>query len=247
MMIFKRMFHLQREMLVLGRSGLLLPLLLLLPHNGQGMDGCKGFGKDVFGDYGRDYWKCGDICTYHKSQCSCGGEEIGVGDNKWCCGGVNCEGGKCLEWREKPWWKQSYPGERYKEGDDPYYCAKWSPAVCTTGVVQNLNESCAGECNYHPEDEGRNEWASRSYVAACSNNTICVKEGEGKTNPNDRTYKPTICTGDASCDGELQWCQSEERKNETCPSGFTRCPGLNRNKSMSGQCIDPALNTIKVL
>ena len=44
-MIFKRMFHLQREMLVLGRSGLLLPLLLLLPHNGQGMDECEGMRK----------------------------------------------------------------------------------------------------------------------------------------------------------------------------------------------------------
>ena len=182
------------------------------------------------------------ICTYHKSQCSCGGEEIGVGDDKWCCGGVNCEGGKCLEWEEKPDWEQSFPGGRFKEEDGLWYCAKWSPAVCTTGVVQNLNESCAGECNYHPEDIFRNTYASRSYVAACSNNTICVKEGEGTTEViYDPTYKPTICTGDASCDGELQWCQSEERKNETCPRGvghdFTRCPGLNGNKSMSGQCI----------
>ena len=140
----------------------MLPLLLL-PHNSQGMDGCKG---GHMGKWGTRYWKCGDICTYYKEQCSCGGEEIGVGDDKWCCGGVNCEGGKCLEWK---WWA--------KEGDNPDYCAKWSPAVCTTGVVQNLNESCAGECNYHPEDEDRNYEASRSYVAACSNNTICVKEG----------------------------------------------------------------------
>ena len=120
----------------------------------------------------------------------------------------------------------------------PWRCAKWSSAVCTTGVVQNLNESCAGKCNYHPEDEHRNSLASRSYVAACSNNTICVKEGEGKTGDLIGNYKPTICTG-ASCKGELQWCQSEERKNETCPNKFTRCHGLNRNKSMSGQCIEP--------
>ena len=39
----KQRFHLQREMHVLWRSRLLLLLLLLLPQNGQGMDGCKGF------------------------------------------------------------------------------------------------------------------------------------------------------------------------------------------------------------
>ena len=238
-------------MLELGKSGL-LPLLLLLPHNSQGMDGCEVGYSDGYGDFGREYWKCGDVCTYYKEQCSCGGEKIRFGNGEWCCGGVNCEGGKCLEWAEK--WTfvdgtYGNHGERFKEGDGPQHCAKWSPAVCTTGFVQNLNKSCAGECNHHPEDIYRNWRASRSYVAACSNNTICVKEGEGTTEViYDPTYKPTICTGDASCDGELQWCQSEERKNETCPRlltetrtyEFTRCPGLNRNKSIStGQCIHP--------
>ena len=208
-------------MLELGRSGLLLALLLHLPHNGQGMDGCER------GHWGAEYWKCGDICTYRKEKCSCGGKRFNVERSKWCCGGVNCEGGKCLEW-ENSW---------NREGDQPKYCAKWSPAVCTTGVVQNLNESCLGECNYHPEDKHRNSKANRSYMAACFNNTICVKEGARNTGyPHE--YKPTICRGDSGCDGELQWCQSEERKNETCPGDLTRCPGLNRNQSISGQCIE---------
>ena len=104
-----------------------------------------------------------------------------------------------------------------------------------------LDES--NNCNYHPEDRERNRWISASSVAACSNKTICVKEGEGITGYHNASYyhnyKPTICTGNASCKGELQWCQGEERKNETCPGWFIRCPGIsNKTKSLSGQCID---------
>ena len=165
-----------------------------------------------------------------------------------------------------------WTGERYNEGDEypEYNCAEWSPAECTNGVVKSVNETCAGKCNYHPEDVARHvsvdyrSWqlTSRSYVAACSNKTICVKEGgkynrkwekwEDKWDKRDKwdedakwEYKYTICTGNSRCQGELQWCQSKERKTEKCPDGFKRCPGIgsnnkgiNRTKSVFGQCIE---------
>ena len=54
-------------------------------------------------------------------------------------------------------------------------------------------------------------------------------------------YKPTICTGNASCEGELDWCREEERKEEKCSDGFTRCPDKkegNGTKSIPGQCFE---------
>ena len=59
------------------------------------------------------------------------------------------------------------------------------------------------------------------------------------------SYKPTICTGNSSCGGELTWCREEERKEEKCPFRFAHCPGIrsnkkggNRSKSISGQCVE---------
>ena len=78
-------------MFVFCKSRLLLPLLLLLPHNNQGMDGCQG-------EYGSDYWKCGDVCTYYEEQCTCGNSTFKHADGKWCCG-TNCTGGNCLRWK----------------------------------------------------------------------------------------------------------------------------------------------------
>ena len=80
-----------------------------------------------------------------------------------------------------------------------------------------LDES--NNCNYHPEDRERNRWISASSVAACSNKTICVKEGEGITGYHNASYyhnyKPTICTGDASCKGELHCSGARERRERT--------------------------------
>lgn len=227
-------------MLVLRKSRLLLPLLLLLPHNNRGMDGCQG-------KYGQNRWKCGDVCTYIEAQCTCGNSTFKQGDGKWCCS-TNCTGGNCLRW---------------KEGGSPWDCLERSPAICTTGVALNLTESCGSKykCNENQQDAHRNLYSSRSHLAACADNRTCVKEGEGATAGNwdgmglTSGYKPTICTGDSSCEGELAWCKKEERKNENCleigQSGgveFTRClPTLvggkkkkddSQTKWIPGQCIE---------
>ena len=78
----------QRAMFVLGRSRLLL-LLLLLPHNSQGMDGCEG-------EFAQMWWRCGDVCNaaYPSRSCICGDTKIWYSEDKWCCG-TNCTGG-CL-------------------------------------------------------------------------------------------------------------------------------------------------------
>ena len=181
-------------MLVLGKSRLLLPLLLLLPHNSQGMDGCEK----------RDEWRCGDKCIYFIAECSCGGETIKYSEAKFCCAS-NCT----------------------------------SDGICANGSALNLTQSCNGSCNYYGDDENRHWRRSRSHVAACGDTTTCIKEGEGKSS----YYKPTICTGDSSCEGELAWCKKEERKEEKCPSLFTRCsPSLGgskkkRGNGIPGQCI----------
>ena len=231
-------------MLVLERSRQLLPLLLLLlPHNSQGMDGCQGkisSGVHAGENYWmRDYWKCGDVCTHYKSQCSCVGEKLNHDDTKWCCGGTKCTSGTCSKWMRG-----------YKEGSDPYYCTEWSPAICTTGVALNLNQVCNGSCNENVLDDKRNSMSSRSFVAACNNDNICVKEGEGFTHSLG-TYRPTICTGDSSCEGELDWCREEKREEEECPTNlfgrnlFTRCLRIsstnkvgNGTKYIPGQCIE---------
>ena len=209
-----------------------LLLLLLLPHNSQGMDGCH-----LDGEWGSLYWRCGDVCTSEYAgtklgTCTCGNSTFGWNEGKWCCG-KNCTGG-CLKWEEG-----------HKDGDDPFRCAEWEPVICSTGVALNLNQSCQGSCNYYGGDESRNYLIRRSYAAACANTSTCVKEGEGITGARGYTYKPTICTGDYSCEGELDWCREEERKEEKCPEGFIRCPGIgnnaeggNRSKSIPGQCIE---------
>ena len=235
---FDQSFHLQRAMWLLGGSKLMFPLFLVLPHNTLGMDGCQG-------DHGGLYWRCGDVCTSAassylrtKQDCTCGSSTFGQQDGKWCCGGTNCTGG-CLRWNRG-----------YKDGDYPWYCAEWTPAICTTGVALNLTQKCQDTCNYYGEDKYRNEYNSRSYVAVCTNTSICVKEGEGKTR--DDNYRPTICTGNSTCEGELAWCKKEERKNERCLVNdygiqFTRCsPTLGGGKKkhesetngIPGQCID---------
>ena len=178
--------------------------------------------------------------------CTCGNSTFSHGDGKWCCG-TNCTGGSCLRWGKKEKWVNgtwSIHGEDAKEGDHPKYCDEWLPAICTTGIALNLTESCGGFCNYYGEDKNRNFLDSRSYVSACSNTSICVKEGEG--------YRRTICTGDSSCEGELDWCREEERKEEKCPGessymnefGYSKCPGISNIEGGNGknftlfQCID---------
>ena len=122
--------------------------------------------------------------------------------------------------------------------------------MCTNGVALPLDQSCDGSCNYHPSDERRDYESSRSHVAACVNTNTCAKEGIGSLT--GATYIPTICTGDSSCEGELAWCKNDERKNEICQFGFTRCsPTLGGSKKkvgessleanrIPGQCINPA-------
>ena len=227
-------------MLVLGKSRLLLPLLLfLLPNKTQGMDGCQG-NIDLYGfNPLLNHWRCGDVCTHKDEDCICGNSTLRRGNSSWCCG-TNCTGGNCLRWKSG-----------HSEGDGPWNCAEWLPAICTTGVALNLNESCQGDCNYYNTDVDRS-YGSRSYVPACVNASICVKEGDGTTNPIDfqtNPYRAIICTGNSSCEGELDWCREEGRKNETCPRGVPqantiRClrigskvEGGNGTKSIPGQCI----------
>ena len=164
------------------------------------------------------------MCLSSKEPCFCGNSNFSYDDGKWCCA-TNCTGG-CHRWEEG-----------YKEGDDPDDCLEWQPGNCTTGVALNLTESCgqSHRCNYpgqHIATGYRDD--SRSYVAACANTSTCIKER-------------TICTGDSSCEGELDWCRGEERKEEKCFKGFIRCPGIGSNgegrngtKSIPGQCIDQA-------
>ena len=177
----------------------------------------------------------------------------GCGDSYyWRCGDI------CIHARGSSWYKPAQPchcdGEVFGPDAGKWCCGgtnctggQWSPAICTNGVALNLNQSCqGGECNYHSEDINRNWLNARVYAAACTNTSTCVKEGEGKTRYG--TYKQTVCTGDSSCEGELDWCREETRKNETCPAGFTRClPSLgrgskkmggNKTKSIPGQCIE---------
>ena len=223
---------LQRTMLAEGRSRLLLLLLLMLPHNIQAMDGCQ---RSLF-------WRCGDVCTSAhegtKQDCTCGDTKFGPGDSMWCCG-TSCTGG-CSRWR---------PGGGTAITPHPTWCAEWSPAKCADGIALHLSQSCKERCNEHLTDKDRNYYSSRSYVAACTNTSTCVKEGEGISSVG--TFTPTICTGNSSCEGELTWCKKEERKNETCPSvftvPFTRCsPTLGGRKEkdssgtslIPGQCID---------
>ncbi len=220
-------------MLVLGKSMLLLPLLLLLPHNSQGMDGCEGHIIDKDG-YMRNDWRCGDKCIDSRAECSCGGEKIKSNEAKFCCAS-NCTAGSCIRWKKG-----------HSEGGRHVYCAVWSPGNCIDGDVHNLTKSCNGSCNYYRQDEYRNFRSSRSHVAACGDTKTCIKEGEGRTGLPGLTanYKPTICTGDSSCKGELAWCEKEERKEEKCPEGFIRCsPSLGGSKNKSGngipgQCIE---------
>ena len=125
---------------------------------------------------------------------------------------------------------------------------KW----CCNNVALNLSESCEGRCNYYPNDNGRNGLVPRAFVPLIcgGNKTTCVQEGEGGNYYGD--YKPTICTGNSSCNVELTWCRGQERKEEKCPKQShwsddrIRCPGIrskkkagNSTKSIFGQCVEP--------
>ena len=240
-------------------------LLLLFPFNSDAMDGCQN----------KDFWRCGDVCISADSwitrqDCNCGNTTFNVDAGKWCCAS-NCTGGSCLRWKRPgierggiklvlQWlWKGTNSPDYCAECKSGDYCAEWSPVKCTNGVALNLTQSCNGTCNFFGGDKHRNYLTSRSYVAACSNNTsICTKEGEGKAIFGKEEYRPTICSGDPSCAGELDWCREEGRKNEEClggdgtvdikdtlPQKFTRClrigsnkDGGNQTKSIPGQCIE---------
>ena len=247
--------HFQRSMRAAGRSRLLL--LLLFPTNNEATDGCSK----------PDYWRCGDVCISADpwvtiQDCNCGQTTSNIDDGKWCCGS-NCTGGECLRW-EHGFKKPGAGGELlaaqvlWKGADSLDFCAEWSPINCTTGVALDLNQSCNGSCNFYGGDIHRNRWRSRSHVGVCVNTNICVKEGEGNALLGGLDYKPTICSGDSSCVGELDWCREESRKEEKClggdgsiptknhtPQKFVRClrigsnkVGGNGTKSIPGQCIE---------
>ena len=156
-------------------------------------------------------------------------------------------------WKEKT--KSFWHTQYYSEEDGPSFCEEWSPAICTNGVALPLSQRCNGRCNFYPEDPWRNADSSRSHLPACSEANSCVKEGEGKTGWQSwqtvdvtyihNTFKQTMCTGIQNCDGELTWCQMDERRNEAClQSGHTRCvPTLGggkrgSNDQVPGQCIE---------
>ena len=201
-------------MIAVGRGRFLLPLLLLLL--------LPHSTQGMDGCNGRSQWRCGDHCISEEEQCTCGNETFSHEDLKWCCKGVNCTGGSCSK-RDR--WER---------------CVKWSPGICSSGVALSLSQSCDGQCNYFSNDRDRNHLTSRSTIGACNNKSMCVKEGEHSHDD----YKPTICTGNPGCEGELSWCSDEARKEEECPDGFVRCLSTSRNqkaenktKSIYGQCI----------
>ena len=179
------------------------------------MDDCKLGNVDLYGtDHGYAYWKCGDVCTPYNAKCACGNKTLRYVDG-WCCGS-QCTRSICSQWKEKRTTVNGTFGkfgERYTEGDHPQSCAKWSQAVCTNGVALSLTQACNKTCNEHLHDKNRNAIFARSYISACTDSNTCIKEGEGST---DRNYKPTICTGDSSCEGELAWCKDKARKDEIC-------------------------------
>lgn len=85
-------------------------------------------------------------------------------------------------------------------------------------------------------------------MGVCTNTSTCVKEGEGigLFREEEGHYNQTICTGNSSCEGELDWCREEVRKEEKCPGKLIRCPGIGSNKEggngtkfIPGQCIEP--------
>ena len=173
---------------VASRSGVLLPLcltILLLLHSNQADDGCKSNLTQL--------WRCGDVCTNNdetpsgQRDCTCGDTKFGPNDGMWCCA-KNCS----------------------TTDDEDKRFISWSNAVCPDGVALRLDQSCNNTCNQHLSDEERNLQTSRSYIAACTNSSTCVKEADGSTMGGD--YQPTICTGNSSCEGELAWCKSGEKE-----------------------------------
>ena len=191
-------------------------LLLFLLHNNQADDGCPS---------GLQLWRCGDVCTdvepgSRKFDCTCSDTTFGPDDGMWCCA-KNCS----------------------TTDDEDKRFISWSNAVCPDGVALRLDQSCNNTCNQHLSDDERNLQTSRSYIAACTNSNTCVKEADGSTMGGD--YQPTICTGNSSCEGELAWCKSQERKNETCNAWYIRCSTIfegkqetNNANGMPGQCIE---------
>ena len=81
-------------MCAVGGGRFLLPLLLLivLPHETQGLDGCPSE-KGVFSER----WRCNDVCIYEHKDCKCGDETFGINDLKWCCNGVTLNLGKSCD------------------------------------------------------------------------------------------------------------------------------------------------------
>ena len=97
-------------------------------------------------------WRCGDACISPNSWCLCGNSTFGWSSGQWCCG-TGC-----------------VPGQER----DRYGSVKG--ATCPAGTAVSLTQSCAGTCNYHGTD--RNRHVRRSYIGACTNSSICVKEVE---------------------------------------------------------------------
>ena len=220
-------------MVVLEKSRLLLLFLLL--HNSHGMDGCPGDENTL----GSQSSRCGDVCaSQYELFCTCGNTTFHFHEeSKWCCG-TNCTAGVCVQWKYG-----------HKEGDWKGWCTEWLPPNCPTGVALQLNQSCEGRCNFYVEDGSRNNRSPRSHIPACVNRKICVKEGEGGHETGIQPFTQTICAGDSSCEGELDWCREEERKKEKCPwygDGYgLRCLRFGSNKkwgnttkSIPGLCFD---------
>ena len=164
---------------------------------------------------GAGRWKCGDKCIYldhpsRQSKCKCGESSVVYESGQWCCGSG------CI------------PGKKDLLGGV-------IGASCPAGTVLGLNQSCHGACNYHPEDWFR---GPRSHIAACTDTTLCVKEGE-------------LCQGASVCKdkGDLEWCSRQERRQEECPwrmkgqgspwrsQSSVAYTGCNSTGGFPGQCI----------
>ena len=181
----------------------------------------------------KETWRCGDACVSVYNLCDCGGELLAqvlgyqslsieqynpeAVANKWCCMNTNltCSRNEKFETRVK-----RSQATIYSEG---------IAATCP-GTAIPLNQSCDGDCLYNGRNSHR---SSLTHVAACKDTDVCVKE-----RPNYlESY--SVCNGEGQCEGELDWCRDDKRREEVFVEPFIQCSTftLGDEGKIPGQCI----------
>ena len=202
--------YFQRAMLSVGRGRFLIPVLLLLflPHETQGMDGCEGL-----------RWRCNDECIRIDVDCQCGDETLGSGDEtssddetfvsgdetfgyddlKWCCNNVainlsqNCEG-QC----------NYYPNDEYRNERS---ARSFVPVICGGNKTTCVQEG----------EGSRQDLAYKQTI--CTGKSSCDKELVWCREEERREEKcPT--------------------KHVHCPGIRSNKKTGNSTKSIPGQCVD---------